>query len=315
MSARFDPVGGGGGLQVHHLNCISTCPLGGALMDGRSRSLRGRLACHCLLVETKAGLVLVDTGLGLRDCAQPRPRLSPFFLFLLAPELREEMTAARQIEALGYQRRDVRHIVLSHLDFDHAGGLDDFPQATVHLLATERDSAERQTTLLDRMRYRPQQWSTRANWRTYGGADGDGWFGFTNVRELDGVPPEIVMIPLLGHTLGHAGVAVKRERGWLLYAGDAYFWHEEMDPRPHCTPGLRFYQRMMQKEARARRANQARLRELRTLSGDEVTLFCAHDPVEFERITGRPLGEPLRAPRPGMARAEHEATRRETAQR
>src|SRR5688572_5881588 len=105
--ARFDPPGSG--LKIHHLNCISTCPLGGALMDGRSRSLRGRLACHCLLVETPAGLVLVDTGLGLRDCASPRTRLSRFFLALLAPEFREEMTAAHQVEALGFRRSDVRH--------------------------------------------------------------------------------------------------------------------------------------------------------------------------------------------------------------
>ncbi|MGC2038290.1 MAG: MBL fold metallo-hydrolase, partial [Paraburkholderia caledonica] len=56
---------------VHHLNCISTCPLGRRLMDGRTRSLaeRGLLTCHCLLVETTAGLVLVDTGFGLRDVA------------------------------------------------------------------------------------------------------------------------------------------------------------------------------------------------------------------------------------------------------
>jgi glyoxylase-like metal-dependent hydrolase (beta-lactamase superfamily II) len=299
--ARFD--GPGAGLKVHHLNCISTCPLGGALMDGKSRSLRGRLACHCLLVETSAGLVLVDTGLGLHDCAMPRPRLSGFFLTLLAPEFREEMTAARQVEALGFRRSDVRHVVLSHLDFDHAGGLDDFPGATVHMLATEQRSAESQATLLDRMRYRPLQWSTRRNWRTYGGGDGDGWFGFTNVRALEGVPPEIVMIPLIGHTLGHAGVAVKREHDWLLYTADAYFYRDEMRPRPHCTPGLRFYQWMMQKEARSRHANQARLRALRQMHGDEVTIFCAHDPVEFERLSGRAPDVPARAQRPGMARA------------
>lgn len=51
--------------RVHHLNCVSSCPLGGALMDGRTASLRGRLACHCLLVETGDGLVLVDTGFGI----------------------------------------------------------------------------------------------------------------------------------------------------------------------------------------------------------------------------------------------------------
>lgn len=149
-------------MRVHFLNSISTCPLGGALMDSRSRgALRGRLTCTCLLVETGSELVLNDSGLGLRDVAAPRTRLSGFFLRMLDPELREEMTAVRQIQRLGYNPRDVRHIVLTHLDFDHAGGLDDFPEATIYLMLTERDVAVAQETWLDRQRFRPQQCSTR----------------------------------------------------------------------------------------------------------------------------------------------------------
>ncbi|MFP5407019.1 MAG: MBL fold metallo-hydrolase, partial [Gammaproteobacteria bacterium] len=115
-------------MRIHHLNCISSCPLGGQLMDGRTRSIvkRGHLTCHCLLVECADSLVLVDTGFGLRDVADPKGRLSGFFLRLLSPEFREEMTAARQVERLGFKVSDVQHIVLTHLDFDHAGGLDDF---------------------------------------------------------------------------------------------------------------------------------------------------------------------------------------------
>lgn len=128
-------------MRVDHLDCISSCPLGGKLFDGRTPSLlrRGELTCHCLLVESDDGLVLIDTGFGLRDVADPRSRLSAFFLLMLKPELREEMTAVRQIERLGVSAADIRHIVLSHLDFDHAGGLDDFPHATVHMLRIERD--------------------------------------------------------------------------------------------------------------------------------------------------------------------------------
>jgi glyoxylase-like metal-dependent hydrolase (beta-lactamase superfamily II) len=286
--------------RVHHLNCISSCPLGGALMDGRARSIRGRLACHCLLVETGAGLVLIDTGFGLRDVADPRGRLSRVFLRLLSPEFRAEMTAFRQVERLGFHPAEVRHIVLTHLDFDHAGGLDDFPGAAVHLLASERDSALRQATILDRMRYRPQQWSTRPYWHAYRSGEGEPWFGFDCVRSLEGVPPEILLVPLLGHTHGHAGVAVDTGSGWLLQAGDAYFYRAEMDlTRPRCTPGLRFYQWMMEKNRRARRWNQRRLRELRRRHGAEVTVFSGHDPVEFERLAGRSLSTlpPAAAPR------------------
>lgn len=288
-------------MRIHHLNCISSCPLGGALMDGHSMSLRGRLTCHCMLVETKDCLVLIDTGFGLRDVADPRSRLSRFFLTLLAPEFREEFTAIRQIAALGFDPLDVRHIVLTHLDFDHAGGLDDFPQARVHMLSKEREVAEAQRSLLDRMRYRPQQWSTRHNWTVYPAMSGEKWYEFECVRQLQGVPPEILLVPLLGHTLGHAGVAIERTGGsWILQAGDAYFYHAEMDlDHPRCTPGLSFYQWMMEQDRHARLVNQRRLRELKRNHGKAVRIMSSHDVNEFESaahrvITALPSG-PVRA--------------------
>lgn len=261
-------------------------------MDGRSQGLRGKLACRCTLVETASGLVLIDTGYGLRDVAEPRMRLSGFFLRLLAPELREELTAVRQIEKLGYAARDVRHILLTHLDFDHAGGLDDFPEAAVHMLGTESNDAARQATWLDRQRYRPQQWSSRKRWIGYDQL-GESWFGFEAVRELRGLPPELLLIPLRGHTLGHAGIAVRDNAGWLLIAGDAYFDHDELDlENPTCTPGLRAYQWMMEKDRAARLGNQQRLRDLLRAHRREVRVVCSHDPRELEADMGRPLHIP-----------------------
>lgn len=272
-------------IKVHHLNCISSCPLGGRLMDGRSPSVfqRGSLCCHCLMLETDDGLVLVDTGFGLQDVHDPKGRLSGFFLRLLSPDFREEMTAVQQVKRLGFHANDVRHIVLTHLDFDHAGGLDDFPQAQIHMMQVERDSALAQRTWLDRQRFRPQQWSSRERWKAYRAAIGEPWHGFECVREMQGLPPEILLVPLVGHTFGHAGVAIRADDGWLLMAGDAYFYHREMDSEPWCTPGLRFYQTLMEKDRKARLENQARLRALVNGRGDRVQVMSAHDPVEFER--------------------------------
>lgn len=297
-------------MRIHHLNCISTCPLGGRLMDGFTPSIleRGRLACHCLLIETRRGLVLVDTGLGLQDVRDPRGRLSAFFLGLVSPEFREEMTAVRQIERMGFSADDVTDIVLTHLDFDHAGGLDDFPRARVHLLAREREHAELQKTWLDRQRFRPQQWSSRGRWHTYAGASGERWMGFDCVRGLEGMEADILLVPLGGHTHGHAGVAIRAEGRWRLLAGDAYFHHAEMDPlRPHCTPGLRFYQWMMEKDRPLRLRNQERLRELRRTHAGEVEVFCSHDVLEFERLSARAAGVPAdrRARAGDMPRAAH----------
>lgn len=277
-------------MRIHHLNCISTCPLGGRLMDGRAESIlrRGLLTCHCLLVETPAGLVLVDTGFGTRDVADPGSRLSRFFLFLVRPEFRVELTAIRQIQRMGFHASDVRHIVMTHLDFDHAGGLDDFPDAEVHLMAEEVEYARLQRTWLDRARFRPQQWSTLDRWRLIRPGGGERWFGFDGVQSPEGVPPEILMVPLPGHTFGHAGVAVRQDNHWLLLAGDAYFYHEEMNLlEPRCTPGLRFYQWMMEKDRARRRENQERLRTLKREYGRQVDVICSHDVVEFERYAGR----------------------------
>jgi glyoxylase-like metal-dependent hydrolase (beta-lactamase superfamily II) len=87
----------------------------------RARGLTARLACHCPLVETEKGLVLVDTGFGLDDVREPRQRLSAFFLLMNRVQLDEKLTALHQVKELGFSASDVRHIVLTHLDFDHAG--------------------------------------------------------------------------------------------------------------------------------------------------------------------------------------------------
>ena len=87
-----------------------------------------------------------------------------------------------------------------------------------------------------------------------------------------------------------------RGRGWHLLAGDAYFHHREMDHAdPWCTPGLRAYQWMMEKDRSARLHNQQRLRDLRASHGAGLELYCSHDPSEFERLSGRPAGLPADA--------------------
>jgi glyoxylase-like metal-dependent hydrolase (beta-lactamase superfamily II) len=282
-------------MRIHHLNCGTDCPFGGALFDGRSVSPFGRLVCHCLLIETEQGLVLVDTGYGLRDVdhphRKPHPRITRNMRTLLNIRLRQEDTAIRQIEALGFSPADVRHIVLTHLDFDHAGGLEDFPQATVHVMDAEYSAATGpRNGFVLRNRYRPVQFDEVRHWRRYSG-QGEPWYGFPAVRGLEGLPPEILMVPLPGHTWGHAGVAIQSDDGWLLHAGDAYFYRKEVrQNRRQCTPGLRAYQNMMEVDRAQRLANQARVRRLSVDKAGEVRVICAHDPVEYERCAaGRPL--------------------------
>jgi glyoxylase-like metal-dependent hydrolase (beta-lactamase superfamily II) len=281
--------------------------LGGALFDGFSKGLLGLIPCAAQLIETGEGLVLVDTGYGTEDVAHPHPRLSIAFRLMLNIRFRMRETALHQVRALGYSPNDVRHIVLTHLDFDHAGGLEDFPNARVHVMDIERVAAERMRRgFVAKRRYRPAQWNDVRDWRTYDGARGDKWFGFDAVRALEGLPPEILMVPLPGHTLGHAGVAIDTGAGWVLNAGDAYFYRRELDSdRRRCTPGLRFYQRLMDTDREQRFANQHRLSDLKRDHGNEITIFCSHDEKELEAMQ---RGQPLREQgRRGPARSMAEA--------
>lgn len=258
------------------------CPIGGALFDGFSRGLFAHLVCHCLLIETNQGLVLVDTGFGIRDVLAPSARLSPFFIHFNNIQFSRQHTAAYQIEQLGFAAKDVQHIILTHLDFDHAGGLEDFPKATVHVMQSEKEAAQNQRGFFASRRYRPGQWDEVKSWKYYH-VDGERWFGFEAVRDLEGLPPEILLIPLVGHTWGHAGVAIQTPTGWLLHAGDAYFYRHEMDAQNrHCTPGLQLYQRMMEVDRQQRLHNQNRLHALSVNHAQEIRLFCSHDAVEFE---------------------------------
>jgi glyoxylase-like metal-dependent hydrolase (beta-lactamase superfamily II) len=269
-------------MRVHHLNCGCMCPVGGRLWDGISRGATGRLVCHCQLVETDQGLVLIDTGFGSEDVERPYDRLSSLFIHTNRIQFDRRYTALDQVRSRGFSPDDVRHIVLTHLDFDHAGGLEDFPNATVHVLQAEADAALARDGFIASRRYAPPQWDEVRSWRFYDGG-GESWFGFDAVRDLDGVPPEILMIPLPGHTVGHAGVAIDTPDGWLLNAGDAYFHRHEMDEDPHCTPGLVAYQALMEMNRPTRLDNQARLRELAN-AGQGVRIFCSHDPVELEAL-------------------------------
>lgn len=275
-------------MRIHHLNCGCMCPVGGALFDGYSRGLTACLVCHCLLIETDTnGLVLVDTGFGQRDVQTPQ-RLSRFFRVFNNIQFEHRLTALEQVRRLGFEASDVRHILLTHLDFDHAGGLQDFPQARVHVMRDEMATARSADTWISRRRFQARQWQGVDSWEFYA-PEGDTWFGFDSVQALIGAEEEdIFLVPLQGHTAGHAGIALRTPDGWLLHAGDAYFFHDEVhQPERHCPPGLRFYQYMMDTYRSARMRNQDRLRELARVQNGHVEIFCSHDAREWERAVNQ----------------------------
>ena len=278
-------------MRIHHLNCGTFCPFAARMVNGEGSYFeRGKMVCHCLLIETDDdGLVLVDSGFGTQDCKN-HTRVHSSLRKVGNPAMRLEETALAQVQKLGFQPEDVRHIVLTHLDLDHAGGLSDFPGAQIHVHEKEYQAAFTRPSLIEKRRYLPQQWAHGPHWKTYS-EYGDDWFGLEAVRTLEGVKAEIALVPLIGHTRGHAGIATKTSDGWLFHAGDAYFFHGQMENPPRCTSGMRFFQRMIAIDNRSRIQNLRRVQNLHREHHPQITVFSAHDPFEFDKIQTRTSNE------------------------
>ncbi len=270
--------------NVRHLNCATMCPLAGFLLGGRGLG-RGHMVAHCLLVETaRDGLVLIDTGFGTRDVTG-KSGLSRAFKTLIGPTLDHGETALAQIEALGHRAADLRHIVVTHLDIDHAGGMADFPNAKVHLHAREHAAAMARTHFKERERYLRSHWSHGPKWEVYS-EDGDTWRGLPAVTRLRGLDADIGLLPMHGHTRGHSAVIVNTRDRWLVHAGDAYFHHTAVDGTGSVPLGFAAFERAVQMDPAARRASVGALRQLRQSYAD-VDLFSAHDPAEYEALRTR----------------------------
>jgi glyoxylase-like metal-dependent hydrolase (beta-lactamase superfamily II) len=160
-------------------------------------------ACHCLVLEDVNGLVLVDTGLGLIEMQHPKERFGESLLNTWGFTIDEGLTAIRQLQNRGYDPADVKHIIITHLDVDHAGGLRDFPHATVHLAAEELANLDARNP-----RYLYNQFDHGPKWQTHGKSS-ERWFGL-EARDLGlGLSSAAKLIPLFGHSRGHCGVAIQ----------------------------------------------------------------------------------------------------------
>jgi glyoxylase-like metal-dependent hydrolase (beta-lactamase superfamily II) len=171
-------------------------------------------ALNCLLVETPAGRVLVETGIGER-ISEKMQRVRGVEGDPILPALRKA----------GFDPGSVDVVAMSHLHFDHAGGLLDaegrraFPRATIVVQRAEwevaLDDNPRNTAAYDQPELRLVQ-----AWGTEGAADGE--------RE---VLPGVSVVPTGGHSGGHQGVVVRGPRGTVAFFGDLAMRPWSANPR------------------------------------------------------------------------------------
>lgn len=270
IEARF-AMSAGALRRVYHLNC------------GSFRPWRGMtLVTHVLVCEMEHGLILVDVGLGTDDIHSPNFRLgrSPR---LAGAGLDISETALRQIERLGFAGSDVTDVVATHLDYDHIGGLADFPDATLHTTSIELDEARKPLhTRGGEVRYRPAHTAAIRKLRTYRTTDTT-ILGL-GASELEGIP-DVFLVPTPGHTLGHAAVALfDPGKGWLVHAGDAFMDRSSLSPRSSISlssRSIRCIELLMATDRKLVRANHA---QLAGLAETGVRVFCSHDSAQFEAL-------------------------------
>jgi glyoxylase-like metal-dependent hydrolase (beta-lactamase superfamily II) len=183
-------------------------------VDDKRRLLQ---ALNCLLIETPSGRVLVETGIGERVDEKTRAMRSY-----------EGPWVVDALERAGFLPESVNVVAMSHLHFDHAGGLlradgeRAFPHATI-----VAQKAEWEVALGDNPRlvasYVQPELRLVADWGAQGWADGE--------REL---LPGVSVIPTGGHSTGHQAIVVRgsgKGARTLAFFGDLFMRPWGANPR------------------------------------------------------------------------------------
>lgn len=270
--------------KIHHLNCASFCPACERLLMGKgSWFKRAHFCTHCLLVEDQNELILIDTGFGQADIRHRRDLPLPFRL-AMHPLFDPRETAIRQVEQLGFSAQDVRHIALTHLDFDHAGGISDFPHATIHAHDTEVRASQAPHSFREKQRYIQRQFRHQPRWQNVTAAQFElDWFGFAGARLLPHIKTEIVMIPLMGHTRGHMGFAINTGDRWLLHVGDLVMNSSFIRKPQFKNPLIALVENLLAEDNAIRLHNVNRVKTLYH-GHDRVEVICSHDINDLHRM-------------------------------
>ncbi|MGB2964662.1 MAG: MBL fold metallo-hydrolase [Anaerolineales bacterium] len=235
---------------------------------------------YCLLMETSQGLVLVDTGFGSRDYTDPTPKMR-FFLYYMGVPRKQEETALAQVQKLGFNPTDVKHIIQTHLHIDHAGGLIDFPWAKVHVFKKEYQAIQNPKGFME-FAYVQAHWEHNPDWFIHELSDED-WFGFKAIPVLLTQEADFFLIPLPGHTRGHCGVVIGKPGKWLLHCGDAaspYYRGSDLHNRGSSAHHLDFFPDSLANRILGNHV--FRLRALLQDHGDQIQAISSHDKFSFQ---------------------------------
>lgn len=169
-------------------------------------------------IEHPDGVAVFDCGLPAAMCDREESYLKVLRTQDLDVTLTPEETLTRHLERLDIDPARVRFAVISHLHFDHAGGLRELPNATVVVQRREWEAG-----------FEPEL-STRYGLRKR-------YFDLGHdVQLIDGVHDlfgdgAVTCIPSFGHTPGHQSLRVRSGQGDHILVGDACYSCEIVESR------------------------------------------------------------------------------------
>lgn len=155
---------------------------------------------HCFVVEHPEGHIAIDTGLTTRVRVSASQRL----VSVPSPLIEAGEEIDQQMRAAGLNTEDVRRVVLTHLDWDHAGGLEHFPDAEFLVHRPEHEFAQR---FRGKWRYQPQLWPSWFQPSLYD-LDPEPYGPFPESKRLT-ESGDVRLVPIPGHSIGQVGVIVR----------------------------------------------------------------------------------------------------------
>jgi N-acyl homoserine lactone hydrolase len=174
------------------------------------------------LIRHPEGDVLFDSGAHPALMSDPRQRLGEAADrsgIVMAPG----DDVAGRLGTLGVEAGDVGHVVQSHLHYDHCGGLEFLPGATVYVQQGELAFAY-WPPVYQRGAFARQDFDAVRNWKQLRGE----YDVFNDGR--------LLIFPTPGHTPGHQSLLVRLDGRAYILTGDAVYDQEKMRQRrlPGC---------------------------------------------------------------------------------
>ncbi|HZV03388.1 MAG TPA: MBL fold metallo-hydrolase [Planctomycetota bacterium] len=240
-----------------------------------------RLSMTCLLVERPEGLLLVDTGFAVSARENPRANVGTLFQLMSPISLPVGDAAVERVRAIGRRPEDVTDVVLTHLDVDHAAGLEDFPKARVHVARAELEDALGSWN----PRYRHACWAHGARWEKHDLLRQE-TLGFPTSRDIFG-DGSVVLLGAAGHSKGHVAVAVRCGARHVVHTGDAVYLEDEARLGVDgLGPGLRTLRRLVDRDKDEAERTRRLVGSL--MANEDATVVTAHDERGLARLAPFP---------------------------